>query len=158
MSKKVLQTLRKMVLLERKIGLLYSYFQDIFTEDKAFWQQLTKEETEHATLIETHIEYINDFRDKFKILLESSEDNVEEIINKITVIINDLGKHVKTREDALLLALQMEQSAGELHFQNTADFQDYESEIPIPIQIFQSLAQSDKDHAIKISKYLESIR
>lgn len=149
--------IRKMIALEKNVGLLYTYFQDKFPEDKEFWKKLAAEEIKHATLIETHADFILDSKEAFSNLFESSEESLERIYSKVTQIIENLDQYTKSREDAFLVALQLEQSAGELHYQNIVKETENGDEAPLPLTVFNLLANYDKDHSERILKYLEKI-
>ncbi len=149
--------IRKMISLEKNIGLLYSYFQDKYPEDRVFWKKIAAEEIKHATLIETHAEFILDSKEFFCSLLEVSEETLEKINSKVTDVIENIDQHIKAREDTLLVALQLEQAAGELHYQNTVKQNDSEN-TPLPLTLFNKLAAYDKDHSERILQYLAEIQ
>jgi rubrerythrin len=153
MSRLNANIVRSMILLERKVGLLYSLFEKKYPQDCAFWKQLVVEEVNHAGLLETLLEYIIDSKDIHKILLEVDEDSVLAINDKLENIIATFNDTAFSRENALLVALQIEQSAGEAHFQRVSAATD----ASVPVSIFQSLVGDDRDHANRINKYIHDL-
>ena len=66
-------------------------------------------------------------------------------------LINKFNQKPPTREKALSTAYKLENSAGELHFQQ---FMNTESDDTVA-KVFQHLNADDKDHAERIFKYAE---
>ena len=64
---------------------------------------------------------------------------------------DDLGAFGKTVEEALRLALRLEDSAGESHFQLVME---NEADTPAA-KLFQKLNEDDKDHSRRIRMYAE---
>lgn len=143
-----------MILLEKNVGALYSQFGELFPADLPLWKQLAHEEDNHASLIDTLKEYILDSGDLLKKLLVSSEETLSAINAKVEKMLDDPKCYATSREDALSIALQLEQSAGEVHFQCAADDED----VSVPLQIFNQLTSADKDHIKRIQAYMEKIR
>ena len=80
--------------------------------------------------------------------------SLEELRSANSTIVELLEKHQDTppsREDAFNLALKLEQSAGEIHFQQ---FMEKSSTSKLD-SIFQRLNRDDKDHAIRIRSYMQ---
>ena len=149
-----LSLLRKMILLERNVALLYSHFEQLFNYDALFWKQLVLEEINHASLLESQLEYIADSKEFNNNLLGSTEETIAAINDNLEKILQSLQTGKLTRENALSIALQIEQSAGEVHFQTTST----ETISSIPVSIFQSLVDADKNHAERIYGYLNQVK
>jgi hypothetical protein len=113
--------LRQMTRLERNVGALYARFAALFPQDSAFWAQLALEEERHAVLIETMKEYFMKSRDIMNRLTASGEDTILSVNAKVEKLLENTGAHVGDRHEALVIALQIEQSAGETHFQSAIE-------------------------------------
>ena len=145
-----IRLIHKMILLENNIGLLYACFGEQFPEDRPFWKKLAIEESNHASLLFTHLEYILDSKELSEQLLSAKEETLAAINERVEKLIFDLRTLSLSREDAFGVALQLEQSAGEIHFQNTTD----KNGAAVPFFIFESLSSADKDHVRKITEYM----
>ncbi len=144
--------LQQMILLERKVGLLYSKFSDQFPGECRFWKTLASEEANHAAMLETLLEYIIESPELSALLLATKEETVSAINDQLEKIITNVG-NITSREDALLIALQIEQSAGETHYQETAEMENSS----VDFSVFQQLNSADRDHAKRISERIANL-
>ena len=145
------ELINEAVKLELNVSELYLVCQAAFSEDSEFWWKLAIEEKNHAALLKN--------LESFSLQLSEVPSFIEE------VSINDLRKtndHIEglilryrdtppDREEAFSLAHEMEQSAGEIHFQ---DF-SYDGSGSQIAKIFKHLNQSDVDHAKRIKEYAQ---
>jgi hypothetical protein len=147
MDQPIFKFIDEAVMLELNMAKLYGIFAEYIDVDRAFWNRLEKEEKKHAALLQTAREFVSFNRFPLTILpddiglLEKSNRLVAETIDKFI-------QH-PDRDKAFSFALELEQSAGEIHFQQ---FMDEKVEDNIT-KIFHHLNQFDKDHAERIARY-----
>lgn len=151
MNKTLKQFFDETIQLELNVAGLYTIFQRAFPNDAVFWGRLVVEEKNHASLIK-------DGKVRFEALdkfpLEMLASSLEELISANSTIVKLLEKHQDTppsQEDAFNLALKLEQSAGEVHFQQ---FMEKSSGSKLD-SIFKRLNRNDKDHAMRILSYMK---
>ncbi|MBN2415088.1 rubrerythrin family protein [bacterium] len=137
--------------LELNVGEIYRMFQHMFPQDHDFWWTLALEEQNHAALLRSGKEIFAP-RDQFPedLLAKSIRD-----LKKTNTMLRQMRAEYTTsppdREMALRTALELEHSAGELHFQH---FMDQTDGTPADT-IFRKLNKDDKDHAARIQAYME---
>ena len=152
MDKELTQLFDESIRLELNVAALYKIFGAAFPDDSFFWRRLAMEEENYAGLLKSGK---NRFEPLGKFPLEILPSSTEELESVNSSIKNMIKKYEKTppsREEAFNLALELEQSAGELHFQ-----QFMEKESPSELEkIFQRLNRDDKDHIEKIRLYMEA--
>ena len=138
--------------LELNVADLYRYFSNIFTEDSDFWQKLSLEEENHAKLLQTGKEVLLSCDEFPEEVLAPTLQELVDTNYKLTSLLKELKDNPPSRESALDIAVSLEESAGEIHFQQAMQ------NIPISSnqKIFQDLNKEDKDHAIRIRAYKES--
>jgi hypothetical protein len=145
------QIIFQLVEIEKNVGKLYRIFGTIHKVDSLFWNQLAVEEDRHALLLSTHAEYITESPALHRHILATSVETLYRINSKIEGILQLCGKQSPTRIDCFTIALQIEQSAGEVHLQNVHESPDDN----IAVQVLQSLSSADSDHADRIKRYME---
>ena len=130
--------------LELNMSKLYGVFSEYIDEDRAFWYRLEVEEKNHAALLKTALDFIRFDKfpsglvpDNLEILKESNQ-KIREAIGTFTAD--------PDRKLAFKLAYALENSAGEVHFQ---EFMEKKVSDTVS-EIFQKLNQADKDHAERI--------
>ena len=146
----LLQLANEAMQLEYNISKLYMVFRDSHPEDAEFWWKLTLEESNHAALIKSGMDYFMPegyFPDEIFPSMEELQKTNRELVSLLEKYIN----HLPSRETAFNLALKIELSAAEIHFQNTMTKQT-DSEV---LKLFQRLNQDDKDHAKRIQAYMK---
>lgn len=151
MNQGISKLVENSVKLELNVAKLYMVFHRAFRGDADFWWRLALEEKNHAALVRTLKESFvpkGIVPDK---LLSSSLHKIETINARIVAEIAKFTAAPPSREEAFNIAYQLEQSAGELHFQI---FMGNIKELLID-QIFQKLNGEDKDHAIRIRYYMD---
>ena len=136
---------------EQHISNLYLIFFEAFPEDAEFWWQLVIEEKNHAALIRSGLEYFLPAGRFPAEMLPSMLDGLRKTNRRLTDMIEGFHKKPPSRQEAFNTALQVEQSAGEIHFQR-AMTKEADSDI---MEIFQQLNKDDMDHANRIQSYME---
>ena len=137
--------------LENVVADLYMLFHEIFPEDADFWLKLFTEEKEHASLLQWS-----------RKLLESTGEFPEEVvpldtaplieaINKVKTCIAEFSAAKPSREAALRVAIEIEESAGEVHYQSAMG----KKADSTYMETMQRLNLDDKDHAERIRAYMK---
>ena len=139
--------------LELYVADLYLLFKNAFQEDADFWWKLVLEEKNHAALISSGKEYFEPLDEFPHDLLASSLQKLKNVNSKLESLIRKFKKTSPSREEAFRVAVLVEESAGELHFQN---FMDKESNSMIH-KIFKKLNKEDRDHKKRICSYIKNI-
>jgi len=147
-------TLSKMldesIFLELNVAKLYLLFHEIFPEHAMFWWRLHLEEKNHAALIRSIKEL---FKPAGKIptnLLSSSLQKLQDSNATITSLRDQYSDIKPSTEEAFNIALKLELTAGEIHYQEFMD-KDQNSMLD---KIFQKLNQDDKHHAIRLCAHM----
>jgi len=151
MKDSMLQIIDEAIQLELNMSRLYGIFSEHIVEDRAFWFRLEIEEKNHAALLKTG----KDFAAFKRFPSGLIPDNLKVLQESNWKVLEAIDKFVKNpdRELAFKLASDLENSAGEIHFQRfmetntTDDLGD----------IFQKLNQADKDHAERIYRYWQDV-
>ena len=151
MSNQVLDLIDEAIKLELNMSNLYSIFNEYIQEDKAFWYRISIEEKNHAALLKTAKDFIR-FNKFPRGLLPENLDVLKESNKKV----KDMIDRFILNPDRILafeMAIEIEKSAGEIHFQLFM-----EKKVNNNINdIFQRLNQADKDHAQRIEKYWHEV-
>ncbi|MDP6925187.1 MAG: hypothetical protein R2568_08465 [Candidatus Scalindua sp.] len=139
-------------MLELNVSELYKIFSEAFSEHAGFWWKLVLEEKNHAALIRSgkdHYEPVN----KFPTDLISSKLSVLEDTNaKIILLIKEYASNTPSEEEAFNIALELEQSGGEIHYQTFME----KGKAETISRVFEKLNGDDKDHANRICTYMNN--
>ena len=109
------------------------------------------EEKNHAALIRSGKEYFEPLNKFPHDLLANSLQKVKDTSSSLKSMIKKLESDPPLRQEAFNIAFEIENSASELHFQK---FMNKEVNLKID-DIFKRLNKDDKDHALRISSYME---
>ena len=146
----LLQLANEAMQLEYNVSKLYMIFRDSLPEDTEFWWKLVIEESNHAALIKSGLDYFMP-EGVFPYEIFPSIDDLREANKELRSLHNKYETHPPSREVAFNVALKTEMSAGEIHFQS-AMAKSTDSEV---LKLFQRLNQDDKDHAKRIRVYMK---
>ncbi len=148
MNKELSQLIDESITLELNIADIYMVFGNIFPEDSGFWWKMTSEEKKHANLIKSGRDtFLDQFPSK---LLAPSLQKLCNTNKKLISLLKEYKEKPPSRETAFNIALNIEQSTGELHFQLAME-KSFTSSI---MKIFQELNNEYKDHANRIRAYM----
>lgn len=150
MCQDLLQLADEAMRLEYNVSKLYMIFRDTYPEDAAFWWELVIEESNHAALFKSGRDYFMSAGAFPEEMLPPALEELQQANQELTAAIEKYQDNPPSREETFNLALQIEMSAGEIHFQN-AMTQSTDSNI---LQMFQKLNQDDKDHSKRIRAYM----
>ena len=137
--------------LETLVAELYMLFERSFPEDYDFWHQLALEEKNHATLIraiQDNPNWSNQFVSSFApdLLRE-----VKEVKKWLSSVIAGFSEEKPDRKTAFHTALKVENSAGEIDYQNVMT-QNSDSWI---LKGLQNINKYDRDHINRLKRYME---
>jgi hypothetical protein len=148
MKEQLSQLIEESIRLELNVADIYMVFYNTFPEDSDFWWKMTSEEKGHANLIKSGRDtFLDQFPPK---LLAPSLQKLCNINNKLASLLKEYEENPPSRETAFNIALWIEQSTGELHFQLAME-KSFTSSI---MKIFQELNNEYKDHANRICTYM----
>jgi len=119
MTVSLYQLLEASIQLELNLAKLYTLFNDLFEEDEEFWWQLAMEERGHAALLQ------QEKKDPSVVFPENLLTKDLEALNEanrlIINLVTQFQEQPPTRRDAFDMALELELSAGESHYQEFLD-------------------------------------
>lgn len=152
MNEELSMIINESIQLELNVAELYTIFHGAFPEDADFWWKLLLEEKNHAALIRSIKEI---FLPAGKFPEEMFSTSLEKLRKSNTGLLGLINKfrHVApSREDAFSIALEVEQSAVEIHFQK---FIDKKGKSNIE-KIFEHLNRDDRDHVERLRSYMDA--
>lgn len=153
MNEEYAELLDESIKLELQVSDLYLVFHEAYPEDTEFWWDLMLEEKNHAALLRS-IKGMSQQLDEFpQSIFAPVLKDLKDTNHQISELIKRCRKYPPTRKKALKIALKLENTAGELHYQHFMD-DDHDQSIS---EIFKQLNGDDKDHAQKIKTHLESL-
>jgi hypothetical protein len=142
--------LTESIKLELKVAGLYSLFHNLFPEDADFWWKLMMEEQSHASLLQSLEDFFAPAGLSPTGLLAPVVQDLKDV-NSTLSYLTERCRHARTsREEAFNIALEVEQSADEFHFQ---EFMASDAHSKID-EVFIQLNGDDKDHARRIGLYM----
>ncbi len=148
MNKKLSQLIDESIKLELNVAEIYMFFYNTFPEDSDFWREMALEEEGHANLIKSGRDtFLDQFPSK---LLAPSVQTLCNTNKKLISLLKEYKEKPPSRGTAFNIALNIEQSTGELHFQLAME-KSFTSSI---MKIFQELNNDYKDHANRIRTYM----
>lgn len=150
MNEKLMQLIDESIKLELNVAALYTIFRKAFPGDSAFWSKLALEEEHHASLIRGARDALLSGREFPHELLAPKVDMLLETNSKLLSLLGEYSKNPPSREIAFNVAFNLEESAGEVHFQRAME------QLPTStiMEVFQLLNKDDKDHARRIRAYM----
>lgn len=150
---KLNELIEESIRLELNAAELYKIFSSALPEDNDFWWQLHLEERSHATLIRAARDSFVK-RDKFPHdLIASSVEELKTSNAKVEEHIATFKTRAPDRQEACMVALELENESGELHYTR---FMEKEADNGIET-VFQQLNRGDKEHEKRIREYCENI-
>lgn len=150
MDKQLSELIDEAIKLELNISNIYEFFSKLLPEDSDFWSQLVLEEKNHAALLETAkktLLSVDLFPSK---LLYPTMEMLIDTNNKLYLLMKEYKENPPSREIAFYKAIDIELSAGEIHFQHAMKHLPSD-EI---MDTIQQLNKGDKDHIVRIRVYM----
>lgn len=145
------QLIEEATWLELNVAEIYFSFHHRFIEDANFWWKLVIEEKNHAALLVSGKQYFLDAGLFPKELVGASLATMKNLNNELERIIRQEKESPLPRNAAFNLAIKLEESVGEVHFQHAMHETEHPSDA---IKLFQSLNEADLDHADRIRSYM----
>lgn len=137
--------------LELNAAGLYALFHFAIPQDASFWWQLHQEERNHASLLSSLNNTFLPADIYPDSLIMPPLEKLKKVNARLNILLEKFGNAPPGRDEAFRVALEVENSAGELHFQKFAVHQD-DSKVD---QVFRNLISSDKDHLQRILNYMK---
>ncbi len=138
--------------LEQNIARLYIIFRDANPADYQFWDDLVHEEENHALLIDGIKDFVDD-SPSLRQITPASLEEIQKSNNYVKTLIIKYRAAPPERKKALDVAAEIEQSAGELHYQKAMEMPS-DSKM---LTVFQNLNGEDLDHLKRIKEYASQI-
>lgn len=152
MSESMKQLIEEAIKLELNMADIYVSFHDRFPEDAGFWWGLAVEEKKHASLIMHCKQHLLNSELFPSETIDESLAAIIKINNTMEGILRqEAGSPPPDRAIAFRLALELEESAGEIHFQHAVQKTEQTSDA---LKLLQSLNKDDKDHADRVRNYM----
>lgn len=146
----LMQLIDESIKLELSVADLYKIFHKAFPDDSAFWSKLALEEEHHASLIKDARDFLLSGQEFPHELLAPKVQMLVEVNSKLAPLLEEYSENPPSREAAFNVALNVEESAGEVHFQRAME--NYSTSTMM--RVFQILNNDDKDHARRIRAYM----
>lgn len=141
--------IQEAIKVELNVAELYIQFHRLFPMDASFWWKLAIEEKNHAALLKT-LQQMNDAHveipDEF---YPAGTEALKESNQKISIAIREFEKK-PDRNRAFQTAFEIENSAGEVHYES---FAKSLNNSPVA-SIFKELNGGDISHAERIRDYM----
>ncbi len=117
MKKELLELFDESIQLETNVAELYKIFGATFPDDAFFWKRLAMEEENHVTLLQNGKDRFGPLgKVPIQMLLPSIQE-LKSVNSEIKDIMKRCNGMTPSREEAFNIAIELEPSAGELHFQ-----------------------------------------
>ena len=148
-NERVLTILDEAINIESNVAELYMSFYKRFPEDREFWRKLSIEEINHAALLETGKDIFLPLK---KFPMEMLPPSLEMLFESNKKILSTIPQyhHLISRESAFSIALEIEQYAGEVHFQEAME----KSPCSKILNMIQSINKEEKEYAKRIQTYM----
>ena len=144
--------IEKAIQLELDVAELYIRLHALFPSDASFWWTLAIEEKNHAALLKTLQEMQASDLEIPADFYPEGDQVLEEAMQRIAEAMHEIEKN-PDRELALRSAYEIENSAGEMHYES---FAKTGSNSPIA-NVFRVLNRNDIDHARRIRDYMDQL-
>jgi len=150
MNKHIIALAEESINIELNVSEIYFLFHKLFPDDSGFWLKLALEEESHANIIKSGIELFEPIDAFPHSILSHNLQKLKDTNENLQFLLAKFKITAPSRAEAFNTALDIEGSAGELHFQHfqekkhLSNFED----------IFQQLNEEDKDHAERIIAYM----
>lgn len=145
----ILDYLEEAIQSELNAAELYRMFCEYYPEDYSLWWKLCEEELDHASLLKSAIQFY-EFGD---IPFDISDTDLVVLtdLNKGFLSIIEEFKKNPSRKYAFDIALQLESSVGEVHYQKFMTNSDKNDHLSL---ILKKLNKDDINHESRIKDYM----
>jgi len=149
---KIIEYINLLIDLEINISKIYRVFSDNNYDDHIFWRQLSNEESNHASLLETCIDFVNTDLD-VSVIIPDNIENLIESNNKLIELREEYSK-ILGRDLSFEIAMNIESNVSEIHYQEVMTSKIKSNKI---LNIIKKLNNEDINHYNRIKNYYESI-
>lgn len=156
MDTQLLRVVDASIQLELNVADLYGVFHTAFPQHAEFWWKILLEERNHAALIRSAKEQFAPVGKFPTDLITSQLSELTAVNSKLESLVEKYKHAAPSESEAFSVALLLEQSAGEVHYQKFMEADTDEGQGNSLSKIFQQLNVHDKDHAQRISHYMDS--
>jgi CheY-like chemotaxis protein len=139
--------------LELNAAEIYAIFSKAIPEDADFWSGLSWEERNHASLLKTARDVFVPVHQFPAEMLPTFIQVLIESNNWLKELRGEYAKAPPDRQTAFAVALKIEDTAGEKHFQKVMESHS-DSGV---VKIFQKLCEDDINHYVRIKKYMNDV-
>lgn len=142
--------LERLVEIELKTSDLYTIFRNAREEDAEFWSGLALEEINHASIIKGAI---SSFVEEGLYPVEVPPPTLAElnqVVRRLNQLLAKFRKRPPTRASTFRIALEIEDSSGEVHYQRAVEATPQ----TVFLEMFQKLNAGEADHAQRIREYI----
>jgi rubrerythrin len=150
-DERILQIIDESIQLELNVSNVYKIFASLFSEHRNFWWRLVIEEKNHAALLKSLQECFVPVKMVPVCLLCPDLKMLKDTNDKIEMLVKEYKVDPPSLKKAFDTAYNLEQSAGEIHYQT---FMQKLTNQRVE-KIFQELNGDDKDHAQRILSYMD---
>jgi ferritin len=149
MNETLARFLDESIRLELNMSDFYRLLSVVYPQDAAFWSTLSSEEVHHAALIKS----VNDNFLSERIVPFGTVGQYSELLSQSNRFIEQKIQSIRTnpppREDIFRLMVELETSAGEIHYQRMMGGKS----ASVVEELFQKLNGEDNFHARRIMAY-----
>jgi CheY-like chemotaxis protein len=145
--------IQEAIKLELNAAEIYAFFAATIHEDADFWAGLSWEERNHASLLKTSQNVLVPVDEFPGEILPKFIQSLIETNHLLETFRNDFAQTPPDRKKAFDIALKIENSAGEQHFQRVMESPS-DSKI---VQTLQELCEDDINHHARIKKYMHDV-
>jgi len=145
------QFIDEAIQLELNAAEIYSIFSEAIPEDANFWATLAWEEKNHAAVLKTGKDVLMPMEQFPGEILPNVIQTLVDTNNWLNSLKEKFSELKPDRETAFAVAIKIESSAGEQHFQRVMEAPS-DSNI---IKILQELCEDDIHHLIRIREYMK---
>ncbi len=145
----ILDYLEEAIQSELNASELYRTFSEYYPEDYNLWWKLTEEELDHASLLKSAIQFYEFGNIPFDIS-DTDLEVLTELNGGFLSIIEEFKKN-PSRKYAFDIAIQLEGSVGEVHYQKFMTNSDKNDYLSI---ILKKLNKDDINHESRIRDYM----
>lgn len=146
MSYSCTEILDESIKLELLVSDLYMLFYHSFPEDADFWWKLSLEEKNHAALVRSIRDIFQSVSGLPESMFSSSAEDIKNTNLRTGSLLETFRNAPPSRTEAFRIALDLEESAGELHYQKFMTDHLHEK----INEVFKQLNGEDKNHAERI--------
>ena len=154
MTTRLEELFEESIKLEKNMAQLYDLYAELFEDDRDFWLQIKTEEDAHGAILTALTGIYVPLERHPDELIAQDLGALEESNEKIAATIRQYGEQAPDKGDAYRLAVDREQSAGELQYQKAVSMNTESKEL----QGIQKVNDGCRDHAARILSLIKKYK